>query len=170
MTRYFQFIYGRRDGVLPPRVEIYWGEYHRYGLVDIGSDLCLVDYHLTYKHVQDFERVLVPLSKFTLQLGDGETKMCRISIYTSAIRLNAGRSHGSDVVCCSGHVFDRVMDQNLTIVQSKAHTCVFGFVQIYVLNASSRVKHLVKEQSVACFQASEPLRDATQDEREMQSR
>ena len=86
MTRYFQFIYGRRDGVLPPRVEIYWGEYHHYGLVDIGSDLCLVEYHLTYKHVQDFERVLVPLSKFTLQLGDGETKMCRISIYTSAIR------------------------------------------------------------------------------------
>ena len=53
--------------------------------------------------------------------------------------------------------------------EAKAYVCSFGFVQIYVLNASSSVKHLVKEQSVACFQA-RPLRDATQDEREMQSR
>ena len=203
MTRYFQCNYGRRDGVPPPRVEIYLGEHHHYGLVDTGSDLCLVDYYLAYKHVPNFEQVFVPLPNFTLQLGDGETKMCVVGriyleiaflnelrrfmivsqwfycttalpdcfvvgdalfkdqrarqadisqyyrsmqldgvqipcknmlphfhLYVDAgceipphvetsVRLNVGRSHGSDGVCCSGHVFDRVMDQNLTIVEAK---------------------------------------------------
>jgi hypothetical protein len=254
MTRYFQCSYGRRDGVPPPRVEIYLGKHHHYGLVDTGSDLCLVDYHLAYKHVHDFACVFVPLPNFTLQLGDGETKMCVVGriyleiaflnellnfmvmsqwfycttalpdcfvvgdamfkdqrarqadisqyhrsmqldgvqipyknmyphfhLYVDAgcdipprfemsVRLNVGRSHGSDGVCCSGHVFDRVMDQSLAVVQSEAHTCIFGFVQITIRNASSDVKRLVKGQSVACFQANEALRNATQEERDLQSR
>jgi exodeoxyribonuclease-3 len=254
MTRYFQCNYGRRDGVPPPRVEIYLGEHHHYGLVDTGSDLCLVDYYLAYKHVPNFEQVFVPLPNFTLQLGDGETKMCVVGriyleiaflnelhrfmivsqwfycttalpdcfvvgdalfkdqrarqadisqyhrsmqldgvqipyknmlphfhLYVDAgceipphveasVRLNVGRSHGSDGVCCSGHVFDRVMDQNLTIVEAKAYTCIFGFVQITLLNTSNTMRRVVKGQSVACFQACEGLRDATHDERNLQFR
>jgi exonuclease III len=253
VTRYFQMDGARSDNMAPPRVEIYLGGHHHYALVDTGSDLCLVDYFLAIKQMLNFESKFVTLPGFTLQLGDGETKMrvlgrvhltiqfknglgvfmnltqwfycvsqlpdcmvlgdalfkdqrarqADISQYHRSLQLDGvqipyvdmfphyhlyvdedgeipahvemsvlltiGRTRGGVGVCCSGHVFDRVKAQDLVIVQSPTYACVSGFIQVKMLNSSSEIRRLMKGQSVACFQATEHLRDATLEERQQQS-
>jgi hypothetical protein len=86
-----------------------------------------------------------------------------------SVLLTIGRTRGGVGVCCSGHVFDRVKAQDLVIVQSPTYACVSGFIQVKMLNSSSEIRRLMKGQSVACFQATEHLRDATLEERQQQS-
>ena len=65
-----------------------------------------------------------------------------------------------------GRVFDRLKAKDLVIVAPTSCLCLNGVVLLRVQNNSKREQRLVKNQNMACFQASEPLREATVGERQ----
>ena len=94
ISRYFRVDGSTRDAVAPPRVEVYlYSSGHHYALMDTGSDLCLVDYLLVSKHMIQFDNEFVSLPGFTLQLGDGETKMKVVGRVRLLIKFKTAEGH-----------------------------------------------------------------------------
>ena len=91
---------------------------------------------------------------------------CVISPLTQReVVLTTGRLREEIGVCCLGRVFDRLKAKDLVIIAPASCLCLSGVVILQVRNNSKREQRLVKNQNMACFQASEPLREATVGER-----
>ena len=120
-------------------------QFHRW-LTISGVQIPYMDMFPHYHLYLDVECVIPPLAQREVVLTTGR------------LREEAG-------VCCLGRVFDRLKAKDLVIVAPTSCLCLNGVVLLRVQNNSKREQRLVKNQNMACFQASEPLREATVGER-----
>ena len=80
--------------------------------------------------------------------------------------LTIGRLREEAGVCCLGRVFDRLKAKDLVIIAPTSCLCLNGMIILQIRNNSQSEQRVVKNQNMACFQASEPLREATVGERQ----